>query len=304
MKIKMDHCSYFIKDRAMFGSFPNQESVIELENIGVRYFINLTFNEENKLTPYITKYNYIHYPIVDRKAPTNWQEFAKFILTISNIIKNLSEKELLYLHCKGGHGRSGVVVACILCYMFNLTPEVALDSTTKYHSNRSIMRDKWRKLGSPQTYSQKNFVLKFFEPLHFYKAHKTGNTVGFSNFSLHPVNIPEIGIFPTSEAAFQAYKDITNVDYVNKLINTKTPNAAKFLGNTINVDSSWYDYQDNIMKKILKYKFEQNLDIRERLINTGLRPIIEHNCEDVNNLEQNKLGKMLSELRNNIYLSM
>ena len=38
----MNNCSYFIKDRAMFGSYPTQEAVQELEHEGVIYFVNLT----------------------------------------------------------------------------------------------------------------------------------------------------------------------------------------------------------------------------------------------------------------------
>ena len=305
----MDHCSYFIKNRAMFGSFPTQEAVTELESEGVRHFVNLTFDEEDKLTPYTTKYNYIHFPIIDRRAPSNWQEFAKFILILSHIITDLPSGEKLYLHCKGGHGRSGVVVSCILCFMFGLRPEDAMERTTKYHSNRSVMRDKWRKLGSPQTHSQKNFVFKFFEPLHFYRAHKTGYTIGFSNFSLHPVDIPGVGIFPTSEAAFQAHKDLSNSDYVQKQQNTKTPVAAKFLGKAVRVDSEWFRSQDTVMQRVLRYKFEQNSVIRERLINTGLRTIVQHTRGDYvwgdgDGSGQNKLGRMLTQLRNDIYLHM
>jgi hypothetical protein len=35
----MERSSYFIKDKALFGSYPTQESVEELEKEGVRYFI-------------------------------------------------------------------------------------------------------------------------------------------------------------------------------------------------------------------------------------------------------------------------
>ena len=38
----MDNSSYFIKNRSLFGSFPTQESVQELEEHGVRYFVDLT----------------------------------------------------------------------------------------------------------------------------------------------------------------------------------------------------------------------------------------------------------------------
>ena len=59
----MNQCSYFIKDKAMFGCFPTQQSIEELEQEGVKFFLDLTQPEETKISPYTTKYTYINYPI-------------------------------------------------------------------------------------------------------------------------------------------------------------------------------------------------------------------------------------------------
>jgi len=288
----MDLCSYFVKNRALFGSFPTQDSVKELEDHGVRYFVNLTLDSEKKITPYTTKYNYIHYPIVDHHTPTNWISFAQFIIRISNIIINLHKGEYLLIHCKGGHGRSGVVVASILCHMFNISPSESLHRTTKYHSNRKTMREKWREIGSPQTRFQKNMVYNFFEPLHFYRSYNTG----FSNFSMHPVDVPGLGLFPTSEAAYQAHKNITDLEYIDNHKNSKTPMFSHYIGNRCILRDNWDEIKDDIMEKVLRLKFEQNISLKNKLINTGLRPLIEHNTKG------NKLGIILEKIRNDIYM--
>jgi protein-tyrosine phosphatase len=270
----MDHCSYFIKDKAIFGSFPTQESVYELENEGVKYFVDLTDNEKEKLiTSYITKYTYINYPIKDNYIPTDWIAFAMFILRITKIIRELRSKERLYIHCKGGHGRSGVVVASLLCTIFNLHPTEALEYTTKCHSNRSIMRDKWRKIGSPQTYLQKKFVQKFFEPLKVYHTHKNSILLGFSNLSSHPIELENIGKFDNCELAIKYY------------INTN--------GN-INIEE---------LNNIFDKKIYQNKNIQRNLLNTGLRPIIyiytKNNLED--KFDKNIMGKILTNIRKKLY---
>ena len=44
----MERCSYFIQNKALFGSFPTQEVVHILEELGVRCFIDLTNSDESK----------------------------------------------------------------------------------------------------------------------------------------------------------------------------------------------------------------------------------------------------------------
>jgi ribA/ribD-fused uncharacterized protein len=302
----MDRASYFIKDRAIFGSFPTQEAVDELENKGVKFFVNLTHNYEKKITPYVTNHNYITFPISDHRVPQDWKNFACFIIRISDIILSLKAGELLYIHCKGGHGRSGVVVACLLCHIFTMTPEQALEQTTKSHSRRSVMREKWRKLGSPQTFQQKNFVRKFFDPLHFYRAYLTGYTAGFSTFTMHRVFIDNIN-YPTSEAAIQAAKNPYNKDYVQKQQHARTPLISKNLGRKTEIREDWDKICDKIIYKITKCKFDQHNDIKENLLNTGLRPIIQHSKGDSywgdggDGTGQNRMGKILSVLREQYY---
>lgn len=302
----MERSSYFIKNKAMFGSFPTQEAVNELESHGVNFFINLTYDHEKNITPYTTKYTYINFPITDRRVPTDWRSFSYFLIKISNIIKNLKTGELIYIHCKGGHGRSGIVVACLLCYIFKISPEQALKHTTESHSKRIVMRDKWRKLGSPQTYQQKNFVYKFFEPIYFYRAYMSGYTAGLSNFTKHPVEIDGIE-YPTAEAALQASKNIKDTEYVTKQHNARTPIISKNIGKKIKVTEEWKNKCDDIIFKIIKSKFDRYYDIKDNILNTGLRPIVFHTNSDNflgdggDGSGQNKLGKALMKLREFYY---
>ena len=134
--------------------------------------------------------------------------FAKFIIKLVDIINNTKKK--IYIHCRGGHGRAGLVVACLLCYINKTSPDKSLEQTKNFHSQRKEMREKWRKIGSPQTRKQKSFIFKLFKPLHFYKAYKCGPTVGLSNLSLHNIHIKNIGIFKTSLAAYEAYRDLSD----------------------------------------------------------------------------------------------
>lgn len=285
----MDNSSYFIKNRALFGSFPSKESVEELENNGIKYFINLTEPDEKKITPYSTTQTYISYPIKDNNIPTNIVTFSAFIINISNIVKNLNNDEKIYIHCRGGHSRSALVVACLLCYIFNLTPSQSLEYTTKCHGTRKNMRDRWRKVSAPQNYIQIKFVYKFFEPLKFYKHNKHNVfTYGFSNMSGYPVTT-ELGVFDNAQSAYE--KHLNNYCEENNVL----------------IENINHKILVKIMYHILKLKFNQNQDIKNKLINTGLRQLIEHIKNDEfwadgsNGEGKNFLGKILTKLRNKYY---
>lgn len=302
----MERSSYFIKDKALFGSFPTQDSVYELEQEGVRYFVNLTQPYEKRIIPYRTNYTSISFPIKDRHVPDNWKEFSCFLFYLTNIINSLKNNELIYIHCKGGHGRSGIVVSCLMCLIFKMTPEHALEHTRISHSNRSVMRDKWRKLGAPQTEHQKRFVYKFFEPIYFYRAYKSGLTNGFSNFTPHEVTYKGI-TYPTAEAAIQAYKNPYDIKYITSQSQARTPIISKSLGRKINLRADWVYVCEDIMYEIVRCKFDQHPELKFNLINTGLRSIIQHTYGDCfwgdggDGKGQNKLGKVLMRVRKDYY---
>lgn len=306
----MDTSSFFIKDKAIFGCFPTQESILELENQGVRYFIDLTNAHETKIKTYFTLYTYISYPIKDMYIPENWRTYAKFIINICNIIKSLGNDEKIYLHCKGGNGRSGVVVASILCHLFNLSPDESLQYTTICHSNRKNLKDRWRKIGAPQTYTQKKFIYKFFFPLKFYKTYKYTNTFGFTTYSQHPIYIEGLGTFPTAEAAFQSHKNLDDKEYVKTQLNSKSPLITKYLGNKVIIREDWDNMKIITMENIIQLKIDQHEDVRQNLLNTGLRPIVEHTKDDSfwgdggDDKGQNILGKILTNTRNRYYENM
>jgi predicted NAD-dependent protein-ADP-ribosyltransferase YbiA (DUF1768 family) len=301
----MERCSEFIKNKALFGGYPVQEQVDYFETIGVRYFIDLTCTGEKKITPYTTKYTYINYPIKDRRVPTNWQSFAKFIIKVGEIIKNLQSKNKIYVHCKGGHGRAGIVVACLLCYLYRMSPSDALTTTTQYHSHREEMREKWRRMGSPQTRSQKHFVTKFFEPLYIYNNYTKYFSTGFSNDVDLPVMIPGFGLFPTATSAFNAFKDPSNTEYVGSLETETDVHRIHDISSSCHAREGWDNIRESVMYTVLKYKFNQHDIIRKNLLDTGLRQIVVRSTDPfwgkLDTSGKNMLGKLLIKLRKELY---
>lgn len=159
--------AFFIRDQCLFGAYPTQHQIHELEEWGVDLIVNLTNRYEKNIRPYSTCAKTINFIISDNKAPENVTEFCALVIYIA---KQINNNQKIYIHCKGGHGRSGVLVASILCYKFRITPHESIRLTTKYHSTRPIharrpkMNEYWKNKGSPQTKEQKEFVVSIFQP--------------------------------------------------------------------------------------------------------------------------------------------
>jgi len=167
MSIK-DYSAYFIPEQCMFGAYPTQNQIQELEELGIDIIVDLTEVGERNITPYQTKMEVIRFPIPDNKIPQNYLVFYDFMISI---VKKINENKKIYIHCKAGHGRSGILVSSILCYLHNLTPLESFKKTNYYHSTRLIharrliMNEYWKKRGSPQTPEQKQFVINMFKNL-------------------------------------------------------------------------------------------------------------------------------------------
>lgn len=142
----------------------------------------------------------------------------------------------------------------------------------------------------------------------------TSNKHPFSNFYPASYNLYDI-VFPTSEHGFmweKAYR-YGNYQDAQKILNAKTPMAAKKIGRRTNIDvEDWKNHRYEIMKKHVEQKFAQNDDIADRLVETQGQEIMEASPWDnvwgigISQKQywsgtpprgQNLLGKILMELR-------
>lgn len=302
------YASKFYKN-SMFGGFPTQKRVDQLIELGITHFVDLTFPTEVQNKYIIPENcNYINFPVLDRNIPYPIDDFTNVVILIADTIKNGNN---VYIHCKGGHGRSGVLVAILLCMLKTKNPVEALLLTNKAHNERIEMRDKWRKIGSPQTFQQKKFVTKFFSNLYFFKSYKYGSTCGFSTFSNNRIAVCGVdylpdGLFPTAEALFQASKLPKNINYVKKQQQAKNPKISKSIAKNIVPYDGWESNKFMIMKKIIELKIEQYPFICDNLLKSGIRPIVFNSKFDnffgvgIDGNGKNQLGKIFMEIRSEL----
>jgi len=288
----METCSYFIEDKALFGSYPNSESVYnELVNIGVKYFIDLTTHKE-KLNLNVYKCeNYLSYEIKDRYIPQNIYNFVIFIHNLSKIIKSLKSTEKIYIHCKGGHGRCGIVVSCLLCYIFKYTSTKALELTNAYHNNRKVMNEKWRKIGSPQTEKQKDFVNRLFKPIYLDKIHIKNTYYPLHNMFNCAIKYDN-NYYKNVSVCYYSLKD---KKIFKSLQNCKNFYKFKQIIEDI-CENNIEGNEKNVLKNIIRNKYNSNNDVKEIIKRTLIKPI--KYTED--NID---IGAILEEIREEEYLN-
>ena len=91
-------------------------------NFGITHFIDLT--EEGELIPYAehipscSLVKHIRFPIHDTSVPSSCESMLDLLKMIDQILLNNNSK--IYLHCWGGVGRTGTVVACWIAWKKHL----------------------------------------------------------------------------------------------------------------------------------------------------------------------------------------
>lgn len=162
-----ENISCFIKNKAYFGPYPSEDMIQKLHNHGITHVINLTHPNEI-MKKCIVKYTLpspmteIYFPIKDQYIPINVQKFCALIIHSANL---LSQDKKIYIHCKGGHGRSGLFVASLLAYIYKLNVYDSIDLMKFYHNQRQKIRNVWLKR-IPINHIQRHFIIKLFQNIY------------------------------------------------------------------------------------------------------------------------------------------
>lgn len=150
-----------------FGKYPTFEEYTALLKESYTIYVDLTETEEidegfryddfEKEESIVILKN----PIKDRTP--NSKNSYKFTQILYLCINFYRQRKNIYISCRGGHGRSAMFAAILLSLITSNTAKESLDIIWESHQKRRIMKDKWRKLGAPQTKSQKQFVYDYLE---------------------------------------------------------------------------------------------------------------------------------------------
>jgi ribA/ribD-fused uncharacterized protein len=111
--------------------------------------------------------------------------------------------------------------------------------------------------------------------------------------------------YPTVEHFYQAMKT-TNLEEQAAVLAAKTPAEAKKIGKTVTLRTNWKKLKIEIMEVGLRAKFQQNPELKKKLIDTGDADLIEGNTwgdtfwGQVDGKGENNLGKLLMKIRDQL----
>lgn len=313
--------SVLAEGRIRFGKYPTDPEVALLKANQYLIFLDLCPPSEITWTPYDRSgLYYNHLPMPDRSVRAD-DAVRSFLHQLVEVLK---QGHRVYIHCRGGHGRSAAVAAVVYGLLTNQDGRVALEAVRRAHQVRGEMKPKYRKLGAPQTIEQMNFVFRELQTpvVYFYEDM-------FSNF--HPAPITVDGFrYPTSEHYFQASKFIypgaspDHLEYARLIATQSTPNKAKILANQkikggykwqqdlneiirhyahVQINPNWDRIRDDVMSRAVLAKFTQHPNLAAELKRTGSALLVEHTSRDSywgdggDGSGQNRLGQILIWVR-------
>jgi protein-tyrosine phosphatase len=153
--------SWVVPPKFLAGEYPGDEDPVKARKkisqilaAGIRHFIDLTELGE-KLVPYDVilseearnssiNATYQRFPIRDNSVPSDSDYLAEILLAIDRRIR---QGGAVYLHCWGGVGRTGLVVACWM-QEHGRTPD---DALAELSAKWSTVERIYRKPESPET---------------------------------------------------------------------------------------------------------------------------------------------------------
>ncbi len=338
----MDTSNWLDKNkRIMVGGKPYNDADLQyLYNNNIKVFVNLTTTRElnaKQNFKYHLKLSsdiqFIHFPIRDMMVVQDQDT-----LDLVDKIIELSKTNIIYIHCKGGHGRTGVLAGLII---HKLYPDMGYTQVLEYIQKQHRTRKVKPNMSTPQTaiqFNQLHRIIQKSSDIFFYN--KQSSSYVFSNFYCFPKNkILFIDSHKrewySSEAYYQAHKFMgTSKDgdeYAEIIRMTTSPHFAYLLGNmggnirpnwkignrsikdiikmyknNIHIRKDWNDIKENIMRDALVYKFNQNIELKKILIDSGSNHLVEYSPRDAywgtfwNCDGLNRLGVLLESVRKDV----
>ena len=147
-----------VNDQIYFGKYPDDDVLKSLKDLNIKLIVDLT-HFTDRLSNYssIEGIKRLEFPIVDMGIQED-ELTLQYVLFIKSLFLNGDNP--VYIHCRGGHGRSGVITCLLYGLLYDKTAEESLECIKEAHDSRKQMSRRMRIIGSPQTIEQKLQVMR------------------------------------------------------------------------------------------------------------------------------------------------
>ena len=165
LRYKPTGYSYRVDDNVWAGEYPVWEwehgaRIRQLKlftDFGINHFLDLTENGEMPpYAPFLTNNIGRHtFPIPNGCVPHSVKWVVDLFRNINGVLNKAETK--LYIHCHGGVGRTGTIVACYYIYFKGMPADDALAEMRRRYATHG--RSVW--MSAPETEAQLNFIKEF-----------------------------------------------------------------------------------------------------------------------------------------------
>ena len=165
LKYKPTGYSYRVDNNVWAGEYPVWEweqgarmrQLKLFTDFGINYFLDLTENGEMPpYVPFLTNSIGRHtFPIPNGCIPHSVRWVVDLFRILNGVLNKPETK--LYIHCHGGVGRTGTIVACYYIYFKGMPADDALAEMRRRYATHG--RSAW--MSAPETEAQVSFIKDF-----------------------------------------------------------------------------------------------------------------------------------------------
>jgi len=156
-----ERCNFITEDKlVLVGARPETYTLDKLLDYGITTFVNLEENDEpwyKERLSYDSKYKIMSLPIKNGSVPNKTEAMN----LVEDLLQCWKNKEKIYIHCKGGHGRAGLIGSLFVGIAYSFDAFEAIQHIEKCRMTRI---DKSRNfIPTPETQKQVNFIVKILK---------------------------------------------------------------------------------------------------------------------------------------------